>query len=111
MNNDDLVKKIGDIVDEKINKALDPIKNQLGDPESGLKRINEKLDTLWDQAVELTENMTEVQETLDSHTIFLTRIETKVEHSIENIQKINKRVGNVENKLGVVPPPELTIVR
>lgn len=139
MNNDDLVKKIGDIVDEKINKAIKPIKQtlntvtkQLGDPKTGLKSINNRLDgittrlddpktglgrlngrfdILWEQTVSLTEDMTEVKETLESHSASLKRLETNTEHSRDNVHRVDKRVSTIEAQLGISPPPELVIIK
>lgn len=81
--------------------------------------INEKLDTqgkkmdiLWDQVEKVTMDIEEVKETQDLHTAVLKRIETKVEGNSDDIkEKVDKRLTKVENRLGIVPPPELTIVR
>jgi len=71
-------------VKEEINSALEPIEDRLSnmegyfnDPKTGLKRINQKLDALWDQTVRLTENMEEVKETLISQTEAFKRNEVK----------------------------------
>lgn len=91
MSIDDL-KKIGDLISEKINKALEP--------------VLEKLDALWEQTEKLTVGQVEMQETLDSHsailkshsrtleshTAALDRIEAKVENNSDDIHKINKRL-------------------
>lgn len=44
--NDDLIRKIGDVVDKKINKAFGSIKKQLDNQDTDLSRINNKLDAL-----------------------------------------------------------------
>src|SRR3989338_6027842 len=109
MNNDDLVKRISDVVDEKIKRAIEPIIKQLENPNTGLGRINQKMDALWEQTVKLTEDMAEVQEAQDSHTATLKRIEVKNEKKSEDIEKIDKRLTGTEDHLGIIPPPELTI--
>lgn len=80
--------------------------------------INEKLDTqgkkldiLWDQVERVTVNLEGVSETQELHTAILKRIETKVEGNYDDIRKVNKRLIKAEDRLGIVPPPELTIVR
>lgn len=104
-----MVKKIGEVVDEKINKALEP--------------VNKKLDALWDQTADLTVNMTAVQETqkshtkilkshtnlLNSHTKALSNLEANTASMAGNIRKLNKRLKAVEDKSGLVPPPELSL--
>lgn len=90
MNDNDL-NKLADLVDKRINKALEPIKERLDDPKSGLKRINNRMDVLWDQVVKVTADIEDVKDTLSSHSKSLNRIESN------------------EADLGIAPPPELTI--
>lgn len=80
--------------------------------------INEKLDAqgkklgiLWDQVEKVTMDLEEVKEMQDLHTAVLKRIETKVEGNYDDIKKADKRLTKAENRLGIVPPPEFTIVR
>lgn len=96
MVSDDL-NQIRGAVKEEISTALEPVVN--------------KLDALWDQTVKLTEDMTEVQETLNSHTTALKQIATNTEHNRDNIVKLDKRVHDLEDQAGIVPPPEFTIAR
>lgn len=63
MTSDDL-NQIRGVVKEEIDSALEPIKGTLADH-------TKKLNTLWDQTIKLTVNMTEVQEKQDSHTTAL----------------------------------------
>lgn len=79
--------------------ALNPIKKQLGDPESGLKRINEKLDALWDQTVKLTGDAEEIKKTLKSQ-------KDDLNTQKDDTTKVNKRLTVVEGHLGIVTPPE-----
>lgn len=92
-----------------LNEALDPIKERLDDPETGLKRINKRMDILWDQVVKITTDMEGVNEKLDAHSRSLKRIESKFELSEDDIKKLDKRVKTTEASLGISPPPELTI--
>ncbi len=103
MIQDDL-NQIRGVVKEEIDSALEPIKGTLADH-------SKKLDALWDQTVELTEDMTEVKETQDSHTAAFKRIELKIEKNSEDIEKVDKRLTETEGHLGIVPPPELTLTR
>lgn len=120
MNDDDLkkfgtlidqkLKGFGEVVDEKVNKALEPVKDRLSNmegslnnPNTGLKRINEKLDALWDQTVRLTEDVVGVKDAFKSQTAALNQTNT-------NVTKVDKRLNEVESHLGIVSPPELTIV-
>lgn len=95
MTNDDFSKLRG-IIKEEVTSSLKP--------------VNEKLDVLWDQTIKLTEDMDEVKDTLKIHTASLKRIEAKVEHHGDNIARLDKRATTAEKHLGIVPPPELTIV-
>lgn len=95
INND--LNQIRGVIKEEINSSIEP--------------VVKKLDILWEQTVELTENMTEVQETLASHTETLKRIVANTEHEAENAGKLNKRVRTIEDQLGIVSPPELAVIK
>lgn len=86
-----------------LEKALDPIKKQLGDPESGLKKTNEKLDALWDQTVKLTEDTEEIKEAFKSQ-------KKNLNQTSDNVVKVDKRLAGVEGRLGIVAPSELSII-
>lgn len=101
-----------------LNVGLVKIEKRLDDPKTGLKRINDRLDVLWEQTATLTEDMAEVKETLDvhsttlnTHTAVLKTIELSTQNSADNINKLDKRVQAAEDHLGIVPSPELTIIR
>lgn len=49
--------KLRVIVEEVINKAVDPLKKRLEDPETGLKRINEKLDANTESVVSIEQTI------------------------------------------------------
>ncbi|MBI4037349.1 hypothetical protein HY385_02910 [Candidatus Daviesbacteria bacterium] len=84
--------------------SLDSIKKQLEDPRTGLKRVNGKLDALWDQTVKLTEAMEETKETLKSQ-------DNNLNRTSDDVAKVNKRLTKVEDQLGIVPPSELALVK
>lgn len=48
---------------------------------------------------------------LESHTKALNQIQATLEHHSDNTVKLDKRVTKIEDRLGIVPPPELTITR
>ncbi len=90
------------MTDKDISKLRGVVKEEL-------KPVTKRLDALWEQTGKLTEDMTEVKDTLRSHSAALKRIELKVTNSTENIQKLDKRLTTVESKTGIAAPPELTI--
>lgn len=69
-----------------------------------------RLEILWEQVERVTMNLEDVQETQDLHTAVLKRIEGKVDNNSDDTRKVNKRLIKVEGRLGIVSPPELTIV-
>ncbi len=99
MMTDEDVKKLRGVIREEVTVIV----------EEKLKPVSKKLDILWEQADELTKDMNEVKETLDTQTSVLKRMEAKLENHSDDIHKINKRVITLENTAGIVPPPELTI--
>lgn len=105
------IKRFRGVVKEEINLALEPVNDrlagveaQLNNPKTGLRRINEKLEALWDQTKLLTEGFEEVKDTLDSHTVMLKK-------TSENIERLDDRVTTAESHLGISTPPELSIIR
>ena len=89
--------------------------NQIG---KLLEPVVKKLDAVWEQTEKLTEDMADSQitqeaqsEVLKQHTKLLKQIDVNTEGSSDNIHKLNKRLVHVENHIGIVPPPELTISR
>lgn len=75
-----------------------------------LDKHTEKIDTIWDQTAHLTEEVAEIQETLNTHTTYLKQITATGEKNSDNINKLNQRLYPVEDQLGIVPPPEFTVV-
>jgi len=92
----------------KIGKDINRIDSVLETISDDQKHQTKLLNTLWDQVVVVTTDLTDVKETLDSHTDLL-KAAAKTEQNSDNIQKLNKRVTTVEERAGISTPPELTI--
>lgn len=80
-----------------LDQALDPIKKQLDNPDTGLKRINEKL---------------------DSHSVSLIEIEGTLKGYADsyktnkgNIRRLDARVSELEEREGIILSPDLAIQR
>lgn len=97
------------MTDEDVNKFRGVVKEELKPINEKLEDIGQRIDTLWDQTVRLTEGAEEVKETLTIHTKVLKGIKEQVEHNNENTKKMDRRLTEAENHLGIVPPPELSI--
>lgn len=80
MTDEELIKRIKGVVKEEIDSSLEPIKKTLD-------KHTKKLDALWDQTVEITEDITEIKITLKSHTA--------------DLDHTKKRVTAVEDHLGL----------
>ncbi len=99
------VKEQQSVINEKLDtviKDLDDVEKKLNNPKTGLKRINEKLDALWDQTVELTTGAEGTKEKMKIQAESLNRTN-------DNIKRVDKRLTAVEHHSGIVPAPELTI--
>lgn len=115
---DEDIKKLRGVIKQEIGTALRPVNKGLKTVNTGLKAVKKdlksvdrKLDILWDQTDRLTKNIVSIEDTLNSHTTALTRIEVKIENDSENIRKLDKRLTTSEAHLGIAAPPELTLVR
>lgn len=111
---DEDVNKIGGMVDSKletfredlkgdIDSALEPVKDRLSnveghfnDPKTGLKRINQKLDALWDQTVRLTEDTEEVKNTVNKLEGGVDRMDRKLDRVIDTNIDYGNRVEDIE---------------
>lgn len=94
MTDEDLIKRIGRVVKEEMDLALKPVKETqakhtliLESHSKVLESHSKKLDALWDQTVELSEDMTEIKITLKSHAV--------------DLGHTKKRVTIVEDHLGI----------
>lgn len=94
MNNDDL-KKIADLVDERVNRTLGPIRQQLEDPEAGLKRISERLEAN-------TESLVTIEKAIKSYA-------DSYKENQRNIYRLDIRLNTVEDELAIEPPEDLKV--
>ncbi len=79
-----------------INKRLEGIEGQLNDPESGLAALNRKMDSGTGAVVEL-------ESTIKAYGDMY-----KINNS--NSKKLEQRIEVLEDKAGVIPPQEHTLV-
>lgn len=87
MNDDDL-KKIADVVDERVNKALDPIKVDL-------KELKEDVDTLKGSVLTIEQT---IKSYADSYKI-----------NQKNIERLDTRLVTVEDHLDIASPEDLKV--
>ena len=80
MTDEDLIRKIRGVVKKEIDSSLKPVK------ETQVKHTK-KLDALWDQVVDLSEDATEIKVTLRSQTV--------------DLDHTKKRVTAIEDHLGL----------
>ncbi|SRR3989344_4675833 len=131
MNQDDYKKLL--------NEALDPIKKQLEDPDTGLAAINNRLNDP-DNGLAAINNrlndpdnglaaiskrlndpdtgLTAINRRLDANTAAVVELESTIKGYADayktnktNIERLDDRVIQLEDKTGIIPPPELTIQR
>jgi peptidoglycan hydrolase CwlO-like protein len=114
---DEDIKKFRGVVREEIGTALKPVNTKLGrvdkrlgNVEKKVGKVEKKLDILWDQVEKVTFGLDNVKETLDTHTSIFKRIEAKLENHSDDIHKLNRRVVVLEDKNGIVSPPESNII-
>jgi septal ring factor EnvC (AmiA/AmiB activator) len=93
----------------KIGKDITVINSTLEIMTEEFGKQSKKLVILWEQVEKVTFGLDQVKETLDSHSEVLKRIEAKTDNNHDNIHKLNKRVITTEGKLGIAPPPELSL--
>lgn len=103
------------MTDEDIRKIRGVVREEIGD---ALKPVNERLDALWDQTAKLTEDMAEVQvtlkfhsKTLKHHSQILEKLDRSSEHQADKVDRLEKRVIQIEDKTGIVPPIELVTLK
>jgi len=89
--------KLKAIVEEAVNKAVEPITQRLDDPDTGLKRINDRLDANTTAVMELEKT---VKGYGDMYKI-----------NKSNIERLDERLSEVEENVNIVSPPELAIQR
>ncbi len=84
--------KLKAIVEEVVNNAVNPLKQMLEDPDTGLKRLNDRM---------------------DANTVAIVKLEATVNGygdmykiNDSNIRKMEKRLETVEEDAGIEVPPE-----
>lgn len=97
------------VLKEEIETSLKPVKKSLNENTRKIDENTRKLEILWDQVEEVTVGLTEVKDTQKDHTAAFKKIITILDNASDNIKKLNKRTSTIEDKLGIIPPPELTI--
>lgn len=90
---DDDFQKIGVVVADKINKAL----------EIALEPVTEKLDALWDQTAKVTEDLngvkaglTEVKETVEKLEFRVDTIDRKIDRLLDDSLEHKSRLDDIE---------------
>lgn len=86
------------------------INKKLDEQSKNLNGHGKKLDILWEQTDELTKDMNDVKETLETHTNALKQIIINTTNSNDNIKRLDKRITETEKSLGIVAPPESYII-
>lgn len=78
------------------------INEKLDEVQQTVNIHTQKLDILWDQTERLTFGIEDIKDTLKSQS-------RDINQTNDNVKKVNKRLTEAENNLGIAPPPELTI--
>lgn len=96
------VNKFRGVIKEEIGSALEPVKDRLSDveghfndPKTGLKKINQKLDALWDQTVRLTEDMEEVKITVNKLDGRVDQMDRKLDRVIDTNIDYGNRLEDI----------------
>lgn len=87
--------KLKAIVEEVVNKAIEPITQRLDDPDTGLKRLNNRMDANTAAVVELEKT---VKGYADMYKI-----------NDSNIRKTEKRLETLEENDNIDVPPEFRL--
>ncbi len=87
--------KLRNIVEEAINNAVNPIKQMLEDPDTGLKRLNERVDANTSAIVELESTIKGYSDSYQANDT--------------NIRKVDKRLQTLEEDATVDVPSELQL--
>lgn len=124
MNDDKILRSIKELV-EVIKQKVDRFDSretvttfQLTTLKEQQSVINEKLDDLGDSSKEQEKRLKKIEEILENQVLpSVAYIEQNVKsyadmykRNDDNVRKIQKRLGTLEEKSGVIPPEELTLV-
>lgn len=95
MDDNDL-KKIADLVDDRINKALGPIKQDLSEVKDNLAVVKDTLEN------RVLPSVTETEMTLKSYA-------DSYQINRKNIERVDTRLVTIEDHLGIEPPENLKV--
>lgn len=105
---DDDMKKFRGVVKEELKQFRGVVKKEI---KSVLEPVTYKLDALWDQVVKITEDLVGIKDTQELHTAALKTINAKEDKNKDDVGKLDKRLIEVEDNLGITPLPEHTVFR
>lgn len=91
-------KKIADLVDERVNRALEPIKNDLTELKQDLKDVKDT------QEERVLPAVTGIEVTIKSYA-------DSYKINKGNIERLDERLTNVEDQLEIQPSDQLAIQR
>lgn len=94
--NDNDYKKIADLVDERVNRALEPIKNDLTELKQDLKDVKDT------QEERVLPSVTEIEVTIKSYA-------DSYKINKGNIERLDERLTTVEDQLEIQPSDQLAI--
>lgn len=94
-----------------LDEALNPIKKQLEDPDSGLAALNQQLGNL-------DAGLAALNSRVDANTAAVVDLESTINGYADayktnkaNIERLDDRVTKLEDNAGIIPPPEFSIQR
>lgn len=116
-------KKILDDSLTPIKKQLGDIEERLDDPDNGLTAVNKRLDHVESGLVAINKGLddpenglTAINRRLEANTGSLVTIERDIKAygdmykiNNSNAKKLEKRVGDLEENAGIIPPPEFVL--
>lgn len=115
--NDNDAQKIADLVDERLNKALEPIKNDLSELKQDVGGLKQDVNGLKEDVGGLKQDLKEVKDIQESRILpSLTEIEVTVKSYADsykinkhNIERVDTRLSTVEDKLNIEVPEDLKV--
>src|SRR3989338_235336 len=113
---DAAIRPVNDRLD-KLDQAIEPINDRLDKLDAAFKPVNERLDKLDAGLNDLRKELKEVKDTQEQRVLPpLVYIEATLKSyadryvaNEDHIGRLQKRGSTVENKLGIIPPQDLTI--
>lgn len=98
MDDQDL-KKIRAVIQEE----LKPLATDVGSLKTELGLVKKRVDDLWEQTEKVSVNIEEIKESLESQS-------SATRHTNGNVDRLDKRLTQVEEQHGIVSPPELVLI-